>query len=203
MQTEFMTITEITEKLIVKYDLPYANDNDKSSYRQKVSRTLKDTGIWDRGIDKSVGDGDKTVKVFTTAQLLELETSKEMYEYLRTRSQNAYKDRLPYKELNKTIEKRRRKALNSYFTPPRVSNNSGAPVLNEEEYKQFVDRMMLRAIFEVFYTPIDEELLRADIYTYKFLTDETELDIEDIEIEHRLSHPEGSYYSRKKEKAKK
>lgn len=186
-----------------KYDLPYANDNDKSSYRQKVSRTLKDTGIWDRGIDKPVGDGDKTVKVFTTAQLLELETSKEMYEYLRTRSQNAYKDRLPYNKLNKTIENRRRKAINNYFMPPSNPNYSGAPVLNEEEYKQFVDRMMLRAILEVFYTPIDEELLRHDVYAYKYLTDETELDIEDIELEHRLSHPEGSYYSRKKEDKRK
>ena len=50
MQTEFISITEITEKLIVKYDLPYANDNDKSSYRQKVVRALKETGIWDRGV---------------------------------------------------------------------------------------------------------------------------------------------------------
>lgn len=201
MQTEFISITEITEKLIVKYDLPYANDNDKSSYRQKVVRALKETGIWDRGVDNKVGD--KTVKMFTTAHMLELETSRQMYEYLRSRSQNAYKDRVSYDELNKSISNRRRKAINEYFSPNNIPIDPCVPVLNEEEYNQFVDRMMLRAIFEVFYTPIDEELLKKDIYTYKFLTEETELEIEDIEIEHRLNHPEGSYYSRKRETTKK
>lgn len=61
---------------------------------------------------------------------------------------------------------------------------------------------MLNALFSLFFTPINKELLFNDIFKNKFITDDTELTPEDIEIEYQLSNPEGFYYQRKTEEDK-
>ena len=207
MKEELITITEMTKILIKKYSLPINPDigTDFSTFRQKVSRALKETGIWEQGVDEIIGK--KKIRKFTMIHLLELESSKQMYDYLRDKSENnEYQNSKRYKEISNTIEKRRKQFLDTQsksgpFIPLTNLNQNVDPVvpkINQEELTIFADHIMIKALFELFFTPIDEKLLYSDIFRYKYLSEESNLGVEDLEAEDRLAHPEGNYYHKKK-----
>lgn len=55
----------------------------------------------------------------------------------------------------------------------------------------------LSYMFEHFYTPTNDTLLFNDLEQNLIIKDEIALETSDIEVEQRLSHPEGNYYKRK------
>ena len=138
--------------------------------------------------------------LFTQKQMLELESSELMYDYLRERSTNEFHDTKRYKEINAEIEERRGKAIDFLSNRTQEDVDTNAPVLDKEEFKTIIDRMMLKALFNLFFTPVDEALLYHDVYRKKFIIEDLELDVEDIEVENRLANPEGNYYKRKQTK---
>ena len=218
MKNELITVTEMTEILIKKYSLPINPDigTDFSTFRQKVSRALKETGIWEQGEEKLIGK--EKIRKFKMIYLLQLESSKQMYDYLRDKSENKkYQNDKRYKEVVDIAEKRRKDFIKKQktsrpFIPlsvlPTVSkeeftisndNDSVTPTINQEELITHADHIMIKAIFELFFTPIDERMLFGDMFRYKYLSDESNLGVEDLEAEERLANPEGNYYKKKDE----
>lgn len=74
------------------------------------------------------------------------------------------------------------------------SPDEDVPYISNKEFQNYKNSMMLTALFEKFFTPINDELLINDMTQVFIIRDEASLDVADIEAEQRLAHPEGNYY---------
>ena len=75
------------------------------------------------------------------------------------------------------------------------SPDEDVPYISNKEFQNYKNSMMLTALFEKFFTPINDELLINDMTQVFIIRDEASLDVADIEAEQRLAHPEGNYKS--------
>ncbi|KAF5053700.1 hypothetical protein DSECCO2_395700 [anaerobic digester metagenome] len=192
------SVTDIVENLIKDFDLAMNSENpedSKKTYRQKIYRALHDTGLWDKAIQKTVGK--KTVRYFSEQQKQQLISSQNLYDYLRDNSLSELLNTSKrFKEVQKEIKERGESYL-SYLTSNEANHeNFGDPYISQEEFRNIKNTMMLTAIFELFFTPINDSLLEHDLYQMLTL-DELRLETETIDAEQRLNHPEGNYYRKK------
>ncbi|MBQ2884813.1 MAG: hypothetical protein IJE43_13720 [Alphaproteobacteria bacterium] len=200
-ENKLYSIAQLVDSIIIEYNLPTdSKPNDKTiwtSYRQKISRVLKESGIWDSGIDNTVGK--KTTKYFTEQQKQRLLADKSLYDYLRDRSQSEeIRNSKRYQDVQDAIETRRIAHINFISSQTQDDIENNIPIITNEKFRKVKNDMMLKAIFEKIFTPINEELLLNDLYQVLIFEDELALDTADIEAEHRLSHPEGYYYTTRK-----
>lgn len=197
MKKDIYSIAELVDSIIEEYQLPTDGDDAWSTYRQKVSRTLKNTGIWDKGIQKTVGK--KTIMFFTYQQRQELLSEKTFYNYLRDRSlSDEIRNSKRFDEIQKAIEERRISHIEYLDSREMGDHDENVPVITDKEFKEYKRDMMITALFEKFFTPIDDKLLLNDLYQVQIIEDELDLQVEDIEAEHRLSHPNPYYYKERK-----
>ena len=123
-------------------------------------------------------------RYYTEEQKRAILAEKTLYDYVRKNSTSKrIKNSKKYSEIQIDIKRRR----NEYFD---MMND----LIDNPPDENYKNSMMLNALFEKFFTPIDDALLRSDM-TQVFITrDEASLEISDIEAEQRLSHPQGIYY---------
>lgn len=197
MKKDLYSIKDLVNSIIDEYQLPTEGKGTWSAYRQEISRILKNSGIWNRGIAKN--KGKKTIMHFTEQQRQELLSEKTFYNYLRDRSKSEeIRNSKRYDEIQKAIEERRISHI-EYLTSMETGNiDKNAPVITDKEFRDYKRDLMITALFERFFTPIDDKLLLSDLYHVQIIEDELDLQVQDIEAEHRLSHPEGYYYTKKK-----
>ena len=201
MNEKLYSLTELTVSIAKAFEISIDDENDKQAIRQKVSRSLKDTGIWDKGIPKQ--HGERTTMYFTEHQKQELLRDKSMFNYVRDHSQSEeILNSKRFDEIQNAIQERRIshiEYLDSLEKNNEVNNAPAIndPVISERKFWEHKRNMMLTAIFEMYFTPIDDSLLLSDLYRVHITADELHLEVEDIEAEDRLSHPEGYYYRRK------
>ena len=69
-------------------------------------------------------------------------------------------------------------------------------ISNDVYYRYKMD-MMISALFELYFTPIDDGILMNDLERVFIFKDELNLQLEDLDAEKRLNNPEGVYYHKK------
>lgn len=199
MKKDLYSIKDLVDSIIDEYQLSTEDENAWSTYRQKISRTLKESGIWDKGIAKKTGK--KTTMYFTEQQRQELLSEKTFYNYLRDRSKSEeIRNSKRYDEIQKAIEERRISHIEYLASLETGSIDKNAPVITDKEFRDYKRDLMITALFEKFFTPIDDKLLLSDLYQVQIIEDELDLQVEDIEAENRLSHPNLYYYKEKNKK---
>lgn len=199
MKKDLYSIKDLVDSIINEYQLSTEDENAWSTYRQKISRTLKESGIWDKGIAKK--KGKKTTMYFTEQQRQELLSEKTFYNYLRDRSKSEeIRNSKRYDEIQKAIEERRISHIEYLASLETGSIDKNAPVITDKEFRDYKRDLMITALFEKFFTPIDDKLLLSDLYQVQIIEDELDLQVEDIEAENRLSHPNLYYYKEKNKK---
>lgn len=197
MKKDIYSVKELVDSIIEEYQLPNQDEQAWSAYRQKISRTLKKTGLWNKGIPKIVGK--KTIIYFSEQQCQELLSEESFYNYLRDHSQSdEIKNSKRYDEIQKAIKERRISHIEYLDSLETDEHYKSTPVITDKEFQNYKQDMMLTALFENFFSPIDEKLLLSDLYQVKIIEDELSLQVRDIEAEHRLSNPEGAYYTKKR-----
>lgn len=209
------SVADLVNELINEYELPHERKVDKKTgkeiidnsaeiwknYRQQVSRALHSEGIWDNAIISQ--KGKKQIRYFTDQQKQLLFNSKYIYNYINKNSDNKeYQNRKSYKqvkkEVQKTIDQRREDYIEYLSSLDMDKEDISAPILTDKEFFDYKLLMMVNALFHMHFTPINNDLLRNDIYHYKYLIDNMNLSEEDLLVEKRLANPEGNYYHKKK-----
>lgn len=123
---------------------------------------------------------------------------KTLYDYVRSNSTSEeIKNRKRYNELQKDIEVRREAHIKYLDSQTQDDENSIAPTITDQEFQDYKNTLMLTALFERIFTPINDDLLYNDLYQTQIIKDELNLQAADIEAEERLQHPNGSYYHEK------
>lgn len=196
---DLYSVSDIVNFAIEKYQL-HMDKNGKygpkwNTYRQKISRVLHKTKLWDDGTD--IVKGKKTIKYFTIYQVQYLFTNKALYDYLRENSaSDAIYNSKRYADVEAEIDYRRQKFIDFYDSEINKDDieNYRNPPLTKEEVITMKNNIMLKALFEKFFTPIDETLLEEDMRQAFILYNDSDFGFERVEAEQRLAHPEGFYY---------
>lgn len=196
------SVDELTESIIKEYQLSMNSEHNKATYKAQIYRVLHDTKIWDEAKTEN-NEKSKTksnAKHFTESQKQRLLASPKMYDYVRNNSESEeIRNRKRYKDVQAEIK--RRCNIHIAHVESLAENqgtNHNTPDISDKELNDAMDKMMLSAIFELYFTPINMDLLRNDLYKVTF-TSESNLDEETIDAEDRLAHPEGYYYNRKED----
>ena len=193
--SKLYTLEELTESIINDFKLDRSGEDAFHRYYQKIYRTLNACGFLKTATKKTNPGTKRQCRYYTEEQKRAILAEKTLYDYVRKNSTSKrIKNSKKYSEIQIDIKRRR----NEYFdmmndlidNPP----DENTPYISNKEFQNYKNSMMLNALFEKFFTPIDDALLRSDM-TQVFITrDEASLEISDIEAEQRLSHPQGIYY---------
>ena len=198
MNTENLyTVTQITDYVIEKYKLSTdgADDSKKMTYRQQITRTLKNMELWNKAI--IIRNGKRETRYFTEHQRQLLLAEPKFYDYVRTNSADkGLHEGKKYADIQRDITNRREAHL-EYLDSLDMNENEDIPYISNKMLRKVRNDIMLKALFELFFTQFDETLLLNDLYQTQLLADELALEPIDIEAEHRLTHPEGNYYTKK------
>ena len=191
------SLADLTDYVVETYHLPTYEKRDANwkTYRQQIYRTLINLNLWENGIEKTTGK--KAAKYFTEEQRQLLLTEPSFYDYVREKSSDEaiYKSKR-YADIQRDIATRREAHID-YLNSLETGTDENLPCISNEAFRRKKNDVMLKALFELFFTPLDEELLMNDLWQTQLLSDELSLEPKDIEAEHRLNSPEGNYYKRK------
>lgn len=188
------TLTQFINEQIDEYELHSNSSNyDKifSKIRIKAQRELQKLGYWDNAPTKLIGKA-KT-KIFTEEQLLKVQV--RMRYYLEGLSDKEKK--LDHKKVKATAY-RYDEFINDYipvdeenYNPD--SYNSNQYIISKKEIENKKKDIMLEAIFNYLYTPIDEDKLETLLYTAK-LSDNPFKVAQALE---ELKEPEGHLFKKR------
>lgn len=184
----YTTLTDYVNTQIEKYDIPDTEKN-RSKLRIKFTRELQRLRYWDTAEKKVIGRNE--TRLFTDEQLNQLSIEVEPYllkqgnvdtEELEEYRQNFEK----YIEdiHNQTNESHQQQLEAEQYEPPKVTKREAMEV-------------MLTALFEKFFEPLDVQKWNQDKETIHFaeLTDMTNTDY--ILASMRLKNPVQSYTKEK------
>lgn len=187
------TLSDFVDEQIEKYVLQTKNTPYEETFakvRIKAQRELQKLGYWQTAKTKVIGKA-KT-RLFTDKQLQELATV--MKPYLEKQAAKAIK--ADYKTLleNTSIAedyipfplKKSHNQTENYTDPDPYE-------ISQNEIKKKARDIMLKALFEEFYTPLDYKKLEDAMYTLKLSEEPFRL----AEAKHILDHPEGILYKKK------
>ncbi len=194
---KYYSIDEITRCMIDDYMLPGDSDNDFKNYRLRVYRALAKLNLLHSGVEKVNPETKRKCMYYSEHQRQQILAERTLYDYVRNASVSEAIHNSPrYSEIQRQIQERR--ALHIEYLDS-LNNESGdidIPVYSHEEIDSKKMAMMIEALFNLFFTPINEDLLTDDLERVSN-ADDLCLQIEDIEAERRLSNPEGNYYERR------
>ena len=184
----YTTLTDFVNTQIEKYDIPDTEKN-RSKLRIKFTRELQKLGYWETAEKKVIGRNE--TRLFSDQQLNDL--SIEVEPYL-------------LKQGNVDIEELEeyRQNLENYVEEIRnQTNESHQQQLEAEQYeaprvtKREAMEVMLTALFQKFFEPLDLQKWNEDKATIHFaeLTDMTDFDY--IRASRRLNNPVQSYTKEK------
>lgn len=163
----YTTLTQFVDEQLTKFKIPN-NEKNQNKLRAKFTRTLKKLGLWDNAETKLIGR--KRTKVFTAHELYQLYQVVEQYLVKRSPAisiedleefRNRHKKNIEDIR-NMTQEQLEMERESEWYVPPKVTR--------EEKIE-----LMVTAIFEEFFEPLDEEQWNDDIATF-YYTDVSEQD---------------------------
>lgn len=184
----YTTLTDYVNTQIEKYDIPDTEKN-RSKLRIKFTRTLQELGYWDTAEKRVIGRNE--TRLFTNEQLNNLSTEVEPYllkqgnidtEELKEYRQNF--EQYIEDVSNQTNETYQQQLEEEQYEPPKVTRKEAMEV-------------MLTALFEKFFEPLDVKKWNQDKATIHFaeLVDMTDTDY--ILASMRLNNPVQSYTKEK------
>lgn len=189
------TLDELTRSIIDDFQLQCNTDESRNTYRMRIYRALQKLGIWEAGIEQVNPKTKKKCKYFTEHHKQAILSEKTLYDYVRNNSRSdKFSKSKRYDEMQKSIDIRRNEHIKYLDSRTQEHSEADIPVITQEEFHNYKNSMMLTAIFEKFFTPINDELLYNDLYQIQIIKDELNLQIEDIHAEERLQHPNGAYF---------
>ncbi|MWV57210.1 hypothetical protein, partial [Streptococcus zhangguiae] len=184
----YTTLTDYVNTQIEKYDISDTEKN-RSKLRIKFTRTLQELGYWDTAEKRVIGRNE--TRLFTNEQLNHLSIKVEPYllkqgnvdiEELEEYRQNfeQYIEDIS----NQTNESYQQQLEEEQYEPPKVTKREAMEV-------------MLTALFEKFFEPLDVQKWNQDKATIHFaeLVDMTDTDY--ILASMRLNNPVQSYTKEK------
>ena len=191
------TIEEMTDSIIKEFSLVDPVKN-RRTYYQKVRRSLENAGLIDKGTVMVNPQTRRKCMYYTEFQKLTILAEKSLYDYVRKNSaDDTYKHAPRFKDIQKQIDDQRQDYVDYLSAQTMSGTTDSDPYVSDEEVKAKKRDMMLEALFNVFFTPFNEDLLKNDLERM-LVADDIHLEFADIEAHNRLEHPEGVYYRRKK-----
>ena len=192
------SLDELTKSIINEYKLPYSEDDDTFAvYRQRIYREVVKLKLVDSAVKRVNPDTKRKCMYFTEQHRQRILTEKTLYDYVRANSSSEEIRNEPrYKEVQRQISERREayiEHLSSLNNDEDINPND--PAISDSDFRSAKCQLMLEALFQLYFTPINDSLLRNDLDRV-LKKDDLGLQIEDMEAERRLEHPEGNYYSR-------
>lgn len=186
---KYTTLTEFVEEQLTKFEIPDTEKN-RNKLRIKFTRTLKEIGIWDEAETKLIGR--KNTKVFTFEQLEKLYSRVESYllkhsdiDIEKLKAHRQKHEEYLAELYNMTQEDFMRQQQEKQYQPPTVTSAEAIEV-------------MITALFEKFFEPIDKDKWNEDKATI-FFTDPTDADsIDFFQASNRLSSPVTYYVKERK-----
>lgn len=188
------TLTQFINEQIDEYELHSNSSNyDKvfSKIRIKAQRELQKLGYWDNAPTKLIGKA-KT-KIFTEEQLLKVQVRMRYYlEGLSDKEKN-----LNHQKVKATAYQY--DEFTNEFIPVDEKNynpdnyNSNQYVISKKEIEDKKKDIMLEAIFNYLYTPIDEDKLETLLYTAKLSDDPFKV----AQALEELKEPEGHLFKKR------
>lgn len=192
------TIKELTQSIIDEYQLNCSTDSAFEVYYMRIYRALQKKQLLKAGIEKINPETKRKCMYYTEQHKQAILCEKTLYDYVRSNSTSEeIKNRKRYNELQKDIEVRREAHIKYLDSQTQDDENSIAPTITDQEFQDYKNTLMLTALFERIFTPINDDLLYNDLYQTQIIKDELNLQAADIEAEERLQHPNGSYYHEK------
>jgi len=184
----YTTLTDYVNTQIEKYDIPDTEKN-RSKLRIKFTRELQKLGYWETAEKKVIGRNE--TRLFSDQQLNDL--SIEVEPYLLKQGNVDIEE----------LEKYRQNFENYVEDIHNQTNESHQQQLEEEQYqsprvtKREAMEVMLTALFEKFFEPLDVQKWNQDKATIHFaeLTDMTDTDY--VLASMRLNNPVQSYTKEK------
>ena len=184
----YTTLTDYVNNQIEKYDIPDTEKN-RNKLRIKFTRTLQELGYWDTAEKKVIGRNE--TRLFTDEQLNHL--SIEVEPYLLKQGNIDIEELEEYRQnLENYVEEIRNQTNESYqqqleaeqYEPPKVTKKEAMEV-------------MITALFEKFFEPLDVQKWNQDKATIHFaeLVDMTDIDYALASM--RLNNPVQSYTKEK------
>ncbi len=197
------SIDGLADYFIEAYELRLdENGCCRNNYKQAIRRALERLNINDSYIEDKDPLTNRNRKYYREWQLERIEAEPIFQDYLLNNSSNAaIRSGKRSSQIDKEIEDRHNALVDELIHYCDELPNSDIPDIEEwrrrdADVDQIMDRMMTKAVFEVFFTPIDREKLAQDM---AIMRKWNELDISprDIRAEERLANPEGHYYKRR------
>lgn len=193
--SKLYTLEELTYNIIDEFKLDCSGTDAFHNYYQRIYRALDNQGFLKKGIEKINPKTNRKCRFYTEQQKQVILAEKTLFNYVRTNSASEQiKNGKKYDEIQDDIEKRRDAFINMMDNLADNSPDEDVPYISNKEFQNYKNSMMLTALFEKFFTPINDELLINDMTQVFIIRDEASLDVADIEAEQRLAHPEGNYY---------
>lgn len=192
------TLEELTDSIIEEFQLQNA-DIDRNNYHQSIYRALKRCNLLNKGIKKRNPDTNRMCMYYTEVQKRTILADRILYDYVRTRSGLKQYNKGPkYKDVIASMSQQRQEYIDylSALGTEVDEDNESDPYISDQEYRFHKTNMMFEALFSVFFTPIDDELLRNDLEQVEIYADPLNPTIQDLAAQHRLENPEGIYYKR-------
>ena len=192
------TLKELTQSIIDEYQLNCSGENTFGRYQTRIYRALQKKQLLKAGIKKINPETKRECTYYTEQHRKAILSEKTLYDYVRSLSTSEkIKNSKRYNELQKDIEVRREDHIKYLDSQTQDDENSIVPIITNQEFQEYKNTLMLTALFEKFFTPINDALLYKDLYQTQIIKDELNLQTADIEAEERLQHPNGSYYHEK------
>ena len=184
----YTTLTQFIKEQCTRFEIPNTEKNQRK-LRIKFTRALRELDIWDNAESKLIGR--KHTKVFTPQQLQQL--YRKVESYLLKHSDIDIEELEEYRQnveqyiediRNQTNESHQQQLEAEQYAPPTVTKREAMEV-------------MLTALFEKFFEPLDLEQWNKDKATTHFaeLSDMTDTDY--ILACMRLNNPTTSYTKEK------
>ena len=189
------TIEELTKSIIDDFQLPLKVDEDFRNYYQRIYRALVNADILKAGIEKINPITKRKCKYYTEQHKQTILSERTLYDYVRNKSSSPkYQNSKRYNEIQEDIARRQQEHNDKLESRKQEENDDNIPNITDKELQEHKNNIMLTALFEKFFTPINIELLFNDLCQILITKDESNLQIEDIEAENRLLNPNGSYF---------
>jgi len=189
---QYTTLTQFVDEQLTTFKIPN-NEKNQNKLRIKFTRTLKKMGLWDNAKTKLIGR--KITKVFTVHELYQLYQEVEQYLVKRSPAINM-EDLDKFRNKHKKNIEDIRNMTQKQLEMERESEWYDPPTVTREEKIE----LMVTAIFEEFFEPLDVKQWNDDIATLHY-TDISEQDsVECFLAVERLNSKLSSYVKRRKDK---
>ena len=183
-----------------KKEIPPERYRKKFETYVKTEKNKSGKTLWDASVDRTYKrSNSKTFHFFTKQQMEDILYSDIIYDYCITNSSSdKIKSSRTRKELQKLVDEEKRKWDEIKQEPDMTGLFGGGTVPTETDFYIEKSMIMLEALFELFFEPINGELLQKDMVNSSYYGGDTETA---ESMESKLRHSDFHNYYSIREKA--